>query len=86
MNPLLKAVAIFFLVFVADIVWSLYIKSIADDKKIMASSMAALIMLVSGSVTWVYVQNILMLIPAALGGFCGTYVVLYFKNKNKPAT
>ena len=60
--------------FVVDIVWVYYTMGIAKGNKLQAATAAALIPFLVGVATIQYVDNHWMLIPAALGGFAGTWI------------
>jgi hypothetical protein len=72
----------FFAVFFTDIVNTYYIKAIAEDKPLVASLLAALVMLIYSIALISFVNDNLMLIPALLGAFAGTYVAMILKRKN----
>lgn len=74
----------FFAVFFTDIVNTYYIKAIAEDKPLIASILAALVMLIYSIALISFVNDNLMLIPALLGAFVGTYVAMILKRKRKP--
>lgn len=56
----------------ADLVWVVYIRSIAAEQHVLAASAAVAIILLSAFVTISYVGDRRMLWPAALGAFVGT--------------
>ena len=72
----------FFAVFLTDIVNTYYIKAIAEDKPLVASTLAALVMLIYSFALVSFVKDINLLIPALLGAFAGTYVAMIIKRKN----
>ena len=72
----------FFAVFFTDIVNTYYIKAIAEDKPLVASTLAAIVMLIYSVALISFVNDNLMLIPALLGAFAGTYVAMIIKRKN----
>lgn len=69
-----QAIFTFLAYFVVDIVWVYYTLGIAKGDKLKASLSAAAIPLLVGIATIQFVDNHWMLIPAALGGFVGTWV------------
>jgi hypothetical protein len=71
----------FFAVFFTDIVNTYYIKAIAEDKPLVASTLAAIVMLIYSIALISFVNDNLMLIPALLGAFTGTYVAMIIKRK-----
>jgi hypothetical protein len=72
----------FFAVFFTDIVNTYYIKAIAEDKPLVASTLASIVMLIYSIALISFVNDNLMLIPALLGAFTGTYVAMIIKRKN----
>ena len=72
----------FFAVFFTDIVNTYYIKAIATDKPLVASTLAALVMLMYSVAVISFTNDNLMLIPALLGAFAGTYIAMIIKRKN----
>lgn len=72
----------FFAVFFTDIVNTYYIKAIAENKPLVASILAALVMLIYSFALISFVKDIYLLIPALLGAFAGTYVAMIIKRKN----
>lgn len=66
----------FALMFALDIVWALYTKSMVANKPVSASAYAAAIQLFAGAVVLEYTKDPVLLIPACVGAFAGTYVVI----------
>jgi len=69
----------FFALFVTDIINALYIKAINKDKPLLASFWAVLVTFAAGVAVINYTRDNMMLIPALLGAFIGTYVGLKIK-------
>lgn len=61
-------------VFALDIVWARYTISLTNDRPMRAGSYAALVIALSGFAAINYVNDPWMLLPAAVGAFCGTIV------------
>jgi hypothetical protein len=68
-----QAIFTFCAYFIVDIVWVYYTLGIAKNNKLQASLSAAIIPVLVGIATIQFVDNPWMLIPAALGGFAGTW-------------
>jgi hypothetical protein len=66
----------FALMFALDIVWALYTQSMVAGQAVRASSYAAAIQLFTGALVLEYTKDPMLLIPAGLGAFAGTYVVI----------
>ena len=71
----------FFALFFTDIFYTLYLKSVHEEKKIQASSWAVVIYVIAAFAIIEYNNNHWMLIPAGLGAFCGTYVGMLIRKK-----
>lgn len=81
-NPWILGVILFFIDFVVDFAWSMYIKRLADNKFGEAAGWSAFISLAGGITVIGYTTNHWLLIPAVVGGAIGTYCSRYF-NKNQ---
>lgn len=75
-------VLVFFIDFVVDFAWSMYIRSLAKNKSLNAAFWSAFISLAGGITVIAYVENNWLLIPAVVGGAIGTYCSKYF-NKSE---
>jgi uncharacterized membrane protein YfcA len=65
---------VFVCVFAVDVLYTYYLKAVQDSKPIVASSLAAIVYVLACVVVINYTTDHLLLVPAALGAFCGTYV------------
>ncbi len=72
-------VVTFFAIFLLDIVNAWYIKAISDDKPVIASLWAVFVTLASCVAIISYTRDNMMIIPALLGAFLGTYVGVIMK-------
>ena len=72
------AVGVFLAMIFTDIVWTAYIKTIADGEATAAAFWAMLVMLIGAFVTIQYVNDPAMLVPAGLGGAVGTWIAVKF--------
>jgi len=71
---------VFFSVFLADVAWAMYFKSIADKKEYRAGFWGALVYLLGFITVTHYVENKWLILPALCGAFLGTTLTLkYFK-------
>jgi uncharacterized membrane protein YfcA len=71
----------FFAIFVLDIFYTYYLRAIADGKAIVASSWSIVVTVLGALVVINYTTNHVLLIPAALGAFCGTWVGMKIRKK-----
>ena len=70
----------FFAVFFLDIINAWYIKAISDERPIAASTWAVVVTVLSSIAVINYVNDNIMLVPALLGAFVGTYVGIVVKK------
>jgi hypothetical protein len=71
----------FLAVFFVDIFYIFYLKAIENNHALKASLWAVVVFFIGSVAIIEYTQNTLMLIPACLGAFCGTYVGIRFKRR-----
>lgn len=71
---------VFVCVFAVDVLYTYYLKAVQEDKPLIASSMAAIVYVLACVVVINYTTDNLLLVPAALGAFCGTYVGIRLRN------
>lgn len=69
-----QAAAAFFGMVGLDYVCAKYTKAVADNKRMVASVLASIMLLFSATIVLTYVHDPLMLLPAAFGAFVGTYL------------
>lgn len=80
---------VFLAMFIMDMVWTLYIRALAQNKTILASTLSALVYSISALSFVEIVKDTYLLIPAALGAFLGTYSTMKWDikhEKNKVCT
>ena len=65
---------VFLCVVVIDIVYTLLVKSVQNDKPLAASSWASAITFLNAIAVVNYIEDNKMIIPAVLGAFVGTYI------------
>lgn len=76
-------ILVFFTMIAVDYFWGVYIKAMANHQEMKAAIYSMFIML-SGAFTAInYIENHWMLIPAALGGFIGTYISAKYSHKEE---
>jgi hypothetical protein len=74
MEFLIKFIGVFVLTVIVDYAWSAYVQSVQVKSKLVASLWATTLMVLSGFVTVSFVKDPLLLIPAGLGAFVGTWI------------
>lgn len=72
--------------FLADVFWVLCIRRVQESDAVMAGVWALAIFLPSAFVTAEYVKDPWLLIPAAIGHFCGTMATVKFEAWRKGRT
>lgn len=81
---LLEILLVFVVTFFSDVLWTLFIRHTAKGNALVSASTGAAIYVFNGLAVIVYVGNPYMLIPAAIGGFIGSYItVIIDKNMNR---
>jgi len=80
-NSMLSYITTFVAVFVVDIFYTYYLKSITENKAIKSGLWGAVIWLIGSIAVIEYTADHWLLIPACLGAFCGTYVGIKIRNK-----
>lgn len=58
----------------ADAVWVVYIRTIAENQHLTAAFVSVILILLGAFVTIAYVSDRRMLVPAAIGAFLGTLI------------
>jgi uncharacterized membrane protein YfcA len=71
----------FIAVFFVDIFYTYYLKSINENSALTASFWGAVVWLIGSFAVINYTADHMLLIPACLGAFCGTYVGMKFRNR-----
>ena len=75
-------VTTFLALFFTDIFYTYYLRSVINNKALTASVWAVVVFLLACVAVINYTTNHWLLIPAALGAFCGTYVGMIIRNKH----
>ena len=77
-------ISVFVAMFFTDVLFAIYVRRTSQGKAFQAALFGALIFLFAGFVVVSYVSNLWLLIPASLGSFLGTYIIVKFdKKENK---
>jgi diacylglycerol kinase len=71
----------FFALFFTDIFYTYYLKSVQEERALRASCWAVLVFLVACFAVIEYTTNHMLLIPAAFGAFCGTFVGIKLRKR-----
>ena len=73
----------FLSLFAIDIFYTYYLRAIATEKALLASSWSVVVTILGAFVVINYTTNHLLLVPAALGAFCGTFVGMKIRKKSQ---
>lgn len=76
------AVVAFVSTFAADFCWALYFRHVADRRPVWAGFWSTSCLMLGSVVTISYVHDPILLVPALLGGFAGTFVVVEKERRN----
>ena len=71
----------FIAVFFVDIFYTYYLKSVNENRALVAGFWGAVVWLIGSLAVIEYTANHWLLIPACLGAFCGTYVGIKIRNR-----
>lgn len=75
----LEVIGVFFAYIILDFVWAKYTVALAKEQALASANWSMLIAVVAGIAIVTYVHNPWLLIPAALGGWVGTYFGIKWK-------
>jgi O-antigen/teichoic acid export membrane protein len=78
---MLSYLTTFIAVFVVDIFYTYYLKSVTENKATKAGLWGAVVWLIGSIAVIEYTADHMLLIPACIGAFCGTYVGIKIRNK-----
>ena len=78
---MIEYITTFFALFCIDIFYTYYLRAVAGGKALVASSWSIVVTILGAFVVINYTTDHMLLIPAALGAFCGTYVGMKLKKK-----
>jgi uncharacterized protein YebE (UPF0316 family) len=67
--------------FFTDIFYTYYLKAVYDENILKASSWATIVYVIAAVAVIEYNANHMLLIPAAIGAFCGTFVGMKLRKK-----
>ena len=71
----------FLAMFLTDVFYTYYLKAVQDEQALRASSWATIIYIVAAFAIIEYNTDHLLLIPAAVGAFCGTFVGMKIRKR-----
>jgi diacylglycerol kinase len=71
----------FFALFFTDIFYTYYLKSVQEERALRASCWAVIVFFIAAIAVVNYTTDHMLLIPACLGAFCGTWVGMKIRKK-----
>ena len=71
----------FFALFFTDVFYTYYLRSINNNEVLKASLWAVIVFFIAAIAVVNYTTDHMLLIPACLGAFCGTYVGMTIRKK-----
>jgi hypothetical protein len=78
---MLEYITTFFAIFLLDIVYTYYLRCVANEH-VLGASFWSVACYILGSVAVInYTTNHWLIIPAVAGAFCGTYVGMILRNQ-----
>ncbi|CAB4133559.1 hypothetical protein UFOVP257_281 [uncultured Caudovirales phage] len=80
MNTIMSYIITFLAVFFVDIFYTYYLKSVSENAALKAGLWGAVVWLIGSFAVIEYTADHMLLIPACLGAFCGTYVGMRFRK------
>lgn len=80
-----KAVIVFLVTAALDATWAFFIRKTSQGRAFSAASFGALSYVLGAIATVMYVKQPWLIAIAALGGFLGTYVTVWWDHRRKKA-
>lgn len=77
---ILNSLMIFSIMVIVDVIWTLYLSSVQNNKPFSAGLCSIFIYLTSAITTTKWVENKNYILPALVGAFLGTYLVVKYKK------
>ena len=71
----------FFALFFTDVFYTYYLRSVQNDEVLKSSVWSVVVFLIASIAVINYTSDHIMLIPACLGAFCGTYVGMRIRKR-----
>lgn len=83
-SSMFEYILTFLSLFCIDIFYTYYLKSVADSRAVVASAWSVVVTVLGAFVVINYTTDHMLLIPAALGAACGTYIGIKFRRDDGP--
>jgi uncharacterized protein YebE (UPF0316 family) len=78
---MLDYIVTFFALFFTDVFYTFYLKAVNNEKTVTASIWAVVVFIIAAVAVIEYNSNHMLLIPASIGAFCGTFVGIKIRKK-----
>jgi uncharacterized membrane protein YfcA len=79
---MLSYIVTFLAVTVVDVFYTYYLKSVNENRAVVAGIWGAVVWLIGSIAVIEYTANHWLLIPACIGAFCGTWIGIKLRNKS----
>ncbi len=79
---MIEYITTFFALFFTDVFYTYYLRAIQNDEALKSSIWAVVVFFIASIAVINYTNDHMMLIPACLGAFCGTWVGMKLRKKN----
>jgi len=78
---MIEYITTFFALFFTDVFYTYYLRAIQNDQALKSSVWAAVVFLIASIAVINYTSDHMLLIPAGLGAFCGTFAGMKIRKK-----
>jgi O-antigen/teichoic acid export membrane protein len=78
---MIEYVITFFALFFTDIFYTYYLRSVQNNEALKSSLWAVIVFFIAAMAVVNYTTDHMLLIPACLGAFCGTYVGMKIRKR-----
>jgi len=79
---MIEYITTFFALFFTDVFYTYYLRSVQNDEALKSSIWAVVVFFIASIAVINYTTDHMLLIPACLGAFCGTFVGMKLRKKN----
>ena len=79
---MIEYITTFFALFFTDVFYTYYLRAVQNDEVIKSSVWSVVVFFIASIAVINYTSDHMLLIPACLGAFCGTFVGMKLRKKN----
>ena len=80
---MIEYITTFFALFFTDVFYTYYLRAIQNDEALKSSVWAVVVFFIASIAVINYTSDHMLLIPACLGAFCGTFVGMKIRKKKE---